>query len=118
MFEGDNKDRNKSQICSMLPAKKPEKHQCLCSGIFFLKFEQILLTVQVYFLFTLNISLPTVCSCQVSLAKWLSVRLRTKWFWVRVQLQSLHLYPVVKQRRLNTNSVLTFQSRFSFIRSI
>ena len=26
-----------------------------------------------------------------SLAKWLSVRLRTKWFWVRVQLQSLHL---------------------------
>ena len=24
-----------------------------------------------------------------SLAKWLSVRLRTKWFWVRVQLQSL-----------------------------
>ena len=33
----------------------------------------------------------------VSLAKWLSVRLRTKWFWVRVQLQSLthfnHLKP-------------------------
>ena len=26
----------------------------------------------------------------ISLAKWLSVRLRTKWFWVRVQLQSLH----------------------------
>ena len=25
------------------------------------------------------------------LAKWLSVRLRTKWFWVRVKLQSLHL---------------------------
>ena len=25
----------------------------------------------------------------VSLAKWLSVRLRFKWFWVRVQLQSL-----------------------------
>ena len=25
------------------------------------------------------------------LAKWLSVRLRTKWFWVRVQLQSLLL---------------------------
>ena len=23
-----------------------------------------------------------------SLAKWLSVRLRSKWFWVRVQLQS------------------------------
>ena len=27
----------------------------------------------------------------VILAKWLSVRLRTKWFWVRVQLQSLNL---------------------------
>ena len=26
-----------------------------------------------------------------SLAKWLSVRLRTKWLWVRVQLQSLKL---------------------------
>ena len=26
-----------------------------------------------------------------SLAKWLSVRLRTQWFWVRVQLQSLCL---------------------------
>ena len=25
------------------------------------------------------------------LAKWLSVRLQTKWFWVRVQLQSLKL---------------------------
>ena len=25
------------------------------------------------------------------MAKWLSVRLRTKWFWVRVQLQSLDL---------------------------
>ena len=26
-----------------------------------------------------------------SLAKWLKVRLRTKWFWVRVQLQSKKL---------------------------
>ena len=26
-----------------------------------------------------------------SLAKWLSVRLRTKWLWVRVQLQSIKL---------------------------
>ena len=41
-----------------------------------------------------------VCFCHVtdtfhseftlnSLAKWLGVRLRTKWYWVRVQLQSL-----------------------------
>ena len=28
---------------------------------------------------------------KASLAKWLSVRLRSKWFWVRVQLQSLHI---------------------------
>ena len=27
-----------------------------------------------------------------SFAKWLSVRLRTKWFWARIQLQSLNLY--------------------------
>ena len=38
---------------------------------------------------------------RASLAKWLSVRLRTKWFWVRVQLQSLHqkyLLPISVQR--------------------
>ena len=29
------------------------------------------------------------------LAKWLTVRLRTKWFWVRVQLQSLNLFQLV-----------------------
>ena len=29
----------------------------------------------------------------VSLAKWLSVRLRTKWLWVRVQLQSFKIVP-------------------------
>ena len=48
---------------------------------------------------TINVKL-TACSCHVtyafqsestlySLAKWLSVHLRTKWFWVRVQLQLL-----------------------------
>ena len=32
-----------------------------------------------------------------SLAKWLSVRLRTKWFWVRVLLQSLEKnFPFVR----------------------
>ena len=31
------------------------------------------------------------CRIAFSLTKWLSVRLRTKWFWIRVQLQSLHL---------------------------
>ena len=47
----------------------------------------------------------TVCSCHVtyafqsestlSLVKWLSVRLRTKWFWVRVQLQSLKNFVLI-----------------------
>ena len=41
-----------------------------------------------------------------SLAKWLSVRLRTKWFWVRVQLQSLHLQI---SRLLRARSSLTFR---------
>ena len=31
----------------------------------------------------------------VSLAKWLSVRLRTKWLWVRVPLQSLKFVYIV-----------------------
>ena len=39
-------------------------------------------------------------------AKWLSVRLRTKWFWVRVQLQSLHLQI---SRLLRARSTLTFR---------
>ena len=30
------------------------------------------------------------------MAKWLSVRLRTEWFWVRVQLQSLDMHNVCK----------------------
>ena len=37
-----------------------------------------------------------------SLAKWLSVRLRTKWFWVRVQLQSLNGKSVVTERFIRT----------------
>ena len=41
-----------------------------------------------------------------SLAKWLSVRLRTKWLWVRVQLQSLHLQI---SRLLRARSSLTFR---------
>ena len=40
-----------------------------------------------------------------SLAKWLSVRLRTKWFWVRFQLQSLHLQI---SRLFRAKSSLTF----------
>ena len=41
----------------------------------------------------------------VSLAKWLSVRLRTKWFWFQVQLESLNLQI---SRLLWTRSSLTF----------
>ena len=41
-----------------------------------------------------------------SLAKWLSVRLRTKWLWVRVQLQSLKLQI---SRLFRARSSLTFR---------
>ena len=40
------------------------------------------------------------------LATWLSVCLRTKWFWVRVQLQSLHLQI---SRLLRARSSMTFR---------
>ena len=38
---------------------------------------------------------------KASLAKWLSVRLRTKWFWVRVQLESLQKGLIDKSNILN-----------------
>ena len=41
-----------------------------------------------------------------SMAKWLSVRLWTKWLWVRVQLQSLKLHI---SRLLRVRSSLTFK---------
>ena len=39
-------------------------------------------------------SFQSISLSQNYLAKWLSVRLRTKWFWVRVQLQSLDLIDI------------------------
>ena len=45
-----------------------------------------------------------------SLAKWLSVRLRTKWFWVRVQLQSPNLQI---SRLLRARSSFTFTQLWS-----
>ena len=45
-------------------------------------------------------------SIVASLAKWLSVRLRNKWFWVRVQLQSLNLHI---SRLLQARGSLTFR---------
>ena len=36
-------------------------------------------------------------SYMASLAKWLSVRLRTKWFWVRVQLQSVAIQTTIER---------------------
>ena len=43
---------------------------------------------------------------EASLAKWVSVSLRTKWFWVRVQLQSLKLQ---MSRLLGARNSLTFR---------
>ena len=37
-----------------------------------------------------------------TLAKWLSVRLRTKWFWVRVQSQSLNLMTIFQLETFET----------------
>ena len=51
----------------------------------------------------------------VSLAKWLSVRLRTKWLWVRVQLQSL--IPVVTLSTQD-NAELVQQLKPNFKREI
>ena len=36
---------------------------------------------------------------KASSAKWLNVHLRTKWFWVRVQLQSFFDWPIERRRR-------------------
>ena len=47
-----------------------------------------------------------ICTVQMSFAKWLSVHLRTKWFWVQVQLQSLKLQI---SRLLRARSSLTFR---------
>ena len=41
-----------------------------------------------------------------SLAKWLSDRLRTKWFWVRVQLQSLLSYSLIRQSKAQGPKIL------------
>ena len=38
-----------------------------------------------------NATKENIKEFNLSLAKWLSVRLRTKWLWVRVQLQSVEL---------------------------
>ena len=48
-------------------------------------------------------------------AKRLSVRLRTKWFWVRVQLQSLGIVPsVMKTIFQNTEKPCAFRSQVRF----
>ena len=45
-------------------------------------------------------------TAETMLAKWLSVRLRAKWFWVRVQLQSLNVQTLCL---LQARSSLTFR---------
>ena len=42
----------------------------------------------------------TATGLEPSLAKWLSVRLRTKWFWVRVQLQLFSKIEKIHHRTL------------------
>ena len=48
-----------------------------------------------------------------SLAKWLSVRLRTKWLWVRVQLQSLMTSNILMAR--NEKELSCFVSDVNFM---
>ena len=49
-----------------------------------------------------------------SLAKWLSVRLRTKWFWVRVQLQSL-IFESIKALKIKTSMLVNLDFASSTI---
>ena len=48
--------------------------------------------------FAVQISTQTQLNHLASLAEWLSVRLRTKWFWVRVQLQYIHDHHILKRQ--------------------
>ena len=51
--------------------------------------------------FAVQISTQTQLNHLASLAEWLSVRLRTKWFWVRVQLQYIHDHHILKRQLWN-----------------
>ena len=49
------------------------------------------------------------------LAKWLSILVRTKWFWVRVQLQELHIFniwpdwfPFIRRKRAVKSTFVNF----------
>ena len=46
-----------------------------------------------------------------SLAKWLSVRLQTKWLWVRIPLQSVNIYIIYKiSKNYNISSYPTLEN--------
>ena len=57
----------------------------------------------------------TATGLEPSLAKWLSVRLRTKWFWVRVQLQSLHYFCLKFSECLSLSNDYVFADNFHFL---
>ena len=58
--------------------------------------------------FASSLSNVTILKYLVSLAKCLSVRLRTKWFWVRVQLQSFLVMLLFSSCILTQKSFATF----------
>ena len=68
--------------------------------------------------YKLTQELRTQLNHLASLAKWLSVRLRTKWFWVRVQLQSLHhkeLYQTFRVKEIIQEPTRVTSNTFSLI---
>ena len=55
MFKVNNRNtRRRSEICSKLTIKTPERHQWRCFGVFFFNFEHISHLVPVFLLLTLN----------------------------------------------------------------
>ena len=65
----------------------------ICHGaiiVVFITGQLLLLSLLLYLLFLSEKGFPLVIFTETtSMAKWLSVRLRTRWLWVRVTLQSL-----------------------------
>ena len=52
--------------------------------------------------------LYVVTMSRTRLAEWLSVRVRTKWFWVRIPLQSLKCYDLFKIHKTEIDEKLVF----------
>ena len=73
MFKVNNRNsRTRSEICSKLSIKEPERHHLHCYGVFIDNFEHISHLVLVFLLLTLNKQLPTedkLQSCSLKLRK-------------------------------------------------